>query len=189
MNMKIFILLTTLYTVGDNTTVVLTNMSSLAQKLFTWFDSNKMKGNHDKCHLLLSTQESSNIQTANFTTKSSKVKKLLGINLDNNLKFDIQVESICQNTFFKAQYNYCSAIWMFHSRTLNNKISRLYERCLRIIYNDKLLNYEKHLDKDNYVSIHHNNMHAPAIEMYKVVIGMSREIINEDFKQTIPIII
>ena len=78
---------------------------------------------------------------------------------------------------------------MFHSRTLNKKINRLYERYLRIIYNDKLLNYEKYLDKDNYVSIHHNNMHAPAIEMYKVVIGMSREIINEGFKQTIPIII
>ena len=101
MNMKIFILLTTLYTVGDNTTVVLTNMSSLAQKLFTWFDSNKMKANHDKCHLLLSTQESSNIQTANFTTKSSKAKKLLGINLDNNLNLIFKLRVFARIHFLK----------------------------------------------------------------------------------------
>ena len=55
-----------------------------------------MKVNHDKCHLLLSAQESSNIQIASFTTKSSNVKKLLGISLYNNLKFDVYVESIRQ---------------------------------------------------------------------------------------------
>ena len=36
------------------------------------------------------TQESSNVQIANFTVK------LQGINFDKNLKFDIHVESICQ---------------------------------------------------------------------------------------------
>ena len=51
---------------------------------------------------------------------------------------------ILMNAFF----NYCPAIWMFHSRTLNNKINRLHERCLRIIYNDKLSNFEELLHKD-----------------------------------------
>ena len=55
-----------------------------------------MKANHDKCHLFLRTEESSNIQIANFTIKSSKAKKIQGINLDNNPKFDIHVESIYQ---------------------------------------------------------------------------------------------
>ena len=153
------------------------------------------------------TQESSNIQIANFTIKSSKAKKLLVINRDKNLKFDIHVESICQNAnrklnavarianymelpkrrifmtaFFKSQFHCCPAIWMFHSRTLNNKINRLHERCLRIIYNDKLSNFEELLHKDNFVSIRHNNINALAIEMYKVVNGMSPEIMNEVFK-------
>ena len=54
-----------------------------------------MKGNHDACHLPLSSQKSSNIQIENFTIKSSKTKtkKLRGINFD--LKFDIHVENIC----------------------------------------------------------------------------------------------
>ena len=41
-----------------------------------------MKANHDKCHLFLRTEESSNIQIANFTIKSSKAKKIQGINLN-----------------------------------------------------------------------------------------------------------
>ena len=82
--------------VDDNTTEALTNLSILAQRLLTWFDNNKMKANHDKCHLLLSTQECFNIQIANFTIKSFKAKILLGINLDKNVKFDIHIDSICQ---------------------------------------------------------------------------------------------
>ena len=71
---------------------------------------------------------------------------------------------------------------MFRSRNLNNKINRLFERCLRITYNDKLSNFEELLHKDNSVSIHHNNRPALATEMYKVVNGTSPEIMNEVFK-------
>ena len=80
MNIKIIILLTVQMTpplTGVNTTEVLTNLSSLAQKLFTWFANNKMKANHDKFHLLLSSQESFNIEIANFTIKYSKAKNFL----------------------------------------------------------------------------------------------------------------
>ena len=87
-----------------------------------------MKANLDKCHLLLSTQESFNTQIANFTIKSSKVRKLLGITLDKNIKFDLHVESICQKANRKPNVlatiaSYCPAIWMFHSRPLNSKIN------------------------------------------------------------------
>ena len=41
------------------------------------------------------------------------------------------------NAFFKAQFNYCPVVWMFHSRSLINKINRLHERCLHINYIDK----------------------------------------------------
>ena len=89
---------------------------------------------------------------------------------------------ILMNAFFKAQFNYCPIIWMFHSRCLNNKINRLHERCLRMIYNDKISNFEELLNKDNSVSIHHSNIHALAIEMYKVANDMSPDIMNEVFK-------
>ena len=86
------------------------------------------------------------------------------------------------NIFFKSQFNYCPAIWMFYSRTLNDKINRLHKCCLRIIYHDKLSNFEELLHNDNSISIYHNNIHALAIEVYKFVNGTSPEIMNEVFK-------
>ena len=67
---------------------------------------------------------------------------------------------ILMNAFLKAQFNYWPIIWMFHSRSLNNKINRFHERCFRMIYNDKISNFEELLNKVNSVSIHHNNIHV-----------------------------
>ena len=44
---------------------------------------------------------------------------------------------ILMNAFFKPQFNYCPAVWMFHNRLLNNKSNRLHEQILRMIFNDK----------------------------------------------------
>ena len=54
---------------------------------------------------------------------------------------------------------------MFHSRSLNNKIIRLHERLLRIIYNDKHSNFEELFNKDNSASIHCKDIHPFAVEM------------------------
>ena len=51
-----------------------------------------------------------------------------------------------------------------------------------MIYNDKFSNFEELLNKGNSVSIHHNNIHVLAIEMYKFTNDMSRDIKNEVFK-------
>ena len=86
------------------------------------------------------------------------------------------------NAFLKAQFNYCPVTWMFHSRPLSNsRNTRLCERCLRIIYNDKHSNCEKKLSKDNFVSIHLNNILAVTIKMYKVGNGISSEVMSEFF--------
>ena len=131
----------------------------------------------------------------------------MGIVVDNKLKFDKHVENICQkvskrlntlarvtnymelpkrhilmNAFCKSQFSYCPAVWIFHNRSLNNKINRLHERCLRIIYNDKHSNFEELLVKDNSVFMHHNNIHTLAIEMYKAANGISPKIMNDIFK-------
>ena len=136
-------------------------------------------------------------------------KKLLGVTFDNKLKFEKHINTICQkanrklnalaritpymeltkrrilmNAFFDSQFNYCPLIWMFHSRNLNNKINRLHERCLRVIYNDKTSSFEQLLENDNSVSIHHRNIQTLAIEMYKVTNGLSPEIISEIFQIT-----
>ena len=68
---------------------------------------------------------------------------------------------------------------MFDSRCLNNKINRIHEWCLRIIYNDKLSTFEELLNKDNSISIHQDNIHKVLCE---VANGMSPEIMSEALK-------
>ena len=55
--------------------------------------------NHEKFHLLLSSQGSTCIQIEYFTIKYCKTKTLVGININNKLKFDIHVGNIGQKTY------------------------------------------------------------------------------------------
>ena len=83
------------------------------------------------------------------------------------------------NAFFNSQFNYCSLIWICHSRIINKKISRLHERC----YGDKQSSFEELLEKDSSVSIHKRNFQILATEMYKVSKSMSPPQITELFAQ------
>ena len=82
------------------------------------------------------------------------------------------------NVFFKSQFSYCSLSWMFHSATLNNKINRLHERCLRIIYNDNTASFTDVLEKGNLVSVYHRNIEVLAVELYKFVNDLSPKLVN-----------
>ena len=70
---------------------------------------------------------------------------------------------------------------MFHSRVLNNKINRIYERALRMTFNDKPSSCSELLNKNSSVAIHHRNTIALAIETYKVMQGLSPPLLNEVF--------
>ena len=94
---------------------------------------------------------------------------------------DFDKERLAVNVFFMNQFNYCPLIWLCHNRTHKNKINRLHERCLRLIYSDKRSSFEDLLEKDNSVSIHHKNLQALAIEMFKLHTKTSPEIMQEVF--------
>ena len=83
--------------------------------------------------------------------------------------------------FVESQFSYCSLIWMFHSRRLNNKVDSIHEDALRITFNDKSSTFQELLDKDNSVTIHRRNIRALATEIYKVLQGYSPAILNEVF--------
>ena len=72
---------------------------------------------------------------------------------------------------------------MCHSRVNNNKINRLHERCLRIVYNDKQSSFNELLEKGGSVSIHMKNMKILAIEMYKLINNLSPPAMNMVFKK------
>ena len=126
--------------------------------LIKWFNDNYFKMNLDKCQLLITNHEEDVSATIEGEIiKCKKSIKLLGINIDNKLCFNEHISKICKKVslklhalsrishflsteklravmkaFIESQFEYCPLIWMFHSRTLNNKINRLHERALRL---------------------------------------------------------
>ena len=76
--------------------------------------------------------------------------------------------------FFNSQFGYCPFVWMFYSRSLKNRINHLHERCLRIVYSDNESSFEGLLRKDNTISFHQKNLQLVAIELYKMIKGLSK---------------
>ena len=84
------------------------------------------------------------------------------------------------NSFVKSQFSYCPLIMMLHSRKSNKKINDLHHRILRLVYQDTNSSFEQLLD--NSVSIHHQNIHCLAIEMYKTIKGLGPSFMADIFQ-------
>ena len=85
---------------------------------------------------------------------------------------------ITMRSFILSQFGYCPLVWMFHSRKLNNRINRIHERGLRIVYKDLRSSFTELLKKDESFTIHERNIQTLGIELYKVVNGYSPKIAN-----------
>ena len=122
----------------------------------------------------MSSKTLTDVSIGNASIKTITKETLLGISIDSELSFDKHVSSICSKAskmlhalgriasfmsfdkhrtlmkaFIESQFNYCPLIWMFHSRTMNNKINRIYQKALRLFYFDHvplLTNYLKKID-------------------------------------------
>ena len=102
---------------------------------------------------------------ANYNIASSNSEELLVVVIDSEVTFAKHIENLCQKlhalvrvanfmtlvmkTFVFSQFGYCPLVWMCHSRKWNNKLNRLQERTLCIVYNDKSSIFYQLLEKDN----------------------------------------
>ena len=192
------------YVTCDTIESMIASLEKIAKEIFKWFEDNEMQGNTDKCHVLLSTSQKLHVNIGTSQIENRKYEKLLGVNIDSKLSFEKHLNIICgkaraninalgrvaplmniekrgtiMNAFFNSQFSYCPLIWMFHSRLINNKINRLHERCLRIVYRDNQSTFEELLEKDNTVSVHQRNLQFLATELYKVLNGLSPDLMKE----------
>ena len=186
---------------------VIKEIESVAKILINWFVNNRFKANPDKFHLILSDPNKKLfMELGPLKIYNESSHKLLGINIDNKLSFDKHITELCNKAsqklhalariasymqerqkrqimkaFISAQFSYCPLVWMFHSKKLNHRINNIHERGLRIVYNDYVSSFDQLLTKDNSVTIHIRNIQTLAIELYKVVKGLSPSIMSEVF--------
>ena len=196
------------YRTANTLDEVIQSLEHDSMMLFQWFSDNQMKANISKCHLLVNKKNEVTIRIGDTEIKNSEYEKLLGIKVDAKLNFNEHLNDIISkasrkvnalsrvmpymnlskkkklvSSFFNSQFNYCPLIWMFHSRIINNKINRLHERCLRLLYGDKSSSFEKLLEQDKSATIHTRNLQILATEMFKVYRNISPPIFSEIFHQ------
>ena len=194
------------YAIESNIDHLLQALEQDTNILFNWFKNNEMKPNDDKCHLLIINGKDNKIKIGNEEISGSTSVKLLGVTIDEKLNFNEHVTNICKKAsqklhalariakyiepeklrlvmraFIDSQFNYCPLTWMFHSRTMNNKINRLHERALRVVYKNDMLTFEELLLLDKSFSIHHRNLQKLATEMFKIKNGISPILMQELF--------
>ena len=126
-----------------------------------WFENNYMKSNDDKCKLIITKENAPSVRIGNDNITCSNSVKLLGVTIDNKVNFKEHLTNICKKVsnklyalarvsnymsthklriimkaFIGSQFQYCPLVWMFHSMTINNRINKLHERVLRLLYKD-----------------------------------------------------
>ena len=154
---------TTPYVCGHNFSEVINFLESKITNVTKVTKVNKVTNQivSGKSHFWISPYKTKSIQIQNSCIKASSSEELLGIKIDSNLTFHDHIISLCSKankklsalsrvskymdinkrrilikSYFFSQFNYCPLVWMCHSRSLNNKINRIQERALRILYRD-----------------------------------------------------
>lgn len=199
---------TTLYAADMELATLMNRLENGIETCVKWFNYNYMKLNGDKCHLMIGGLKDNIFSTkieGNEIIESSH-ERLLGIEIDRELKFDIHLNDICKkagnklsalarqckilpfyrrklllNAYFNSIFEYGKLVWMFCSRKLNAKINHLHHRALRIVYRDYNSSFEDLLKVDGSCSIHHRNIKFLAIEIYKAINNLSPEFMSGIF--------
>ena len=76
--------------------------------------------------------------------------------------------------FIISKFSYSPLVWMFHSRNTENRVNKIHERALQLVYDDiPYLSFDELLIKDELVTIYQKNLQLLVTESFKVKNGVS----------------
>ena len=130
----------------------------------------------------------------NSTLSCEETVKLLVIEIDYQLNFDIHISSICRkasqqlnilkrlgryldrlskltifHTFILSNFNFCHLAWHFCTDKSSKKLEKVPERAFRFVYDDYTSSYINLLEKALVPSLQIRRIKTMALETYKIV--------------------
>ncbi len=179
-------------------------------KCIDWFNSNHMTANPSKFQSMIVGKNDNQIKefqiNNNFKINVSNEVTLLGIQIDQQLKFDSHIDNICKkaamqlnaikrlarfmgnkerqvivNSFILCHFNYCPLIWLFCSNSSQKKIEKVNERALRLALSDYASSYSNLLIKAESTTIHIHSIRLLALEIYKTLHNLNPAFMKDYF--------
>ena len=128
--------------------------------------------------------------------------KLLGIEIDDKLKFDKHVQTLCQkvnkktnafsrlnmyisreqalsicNVVILSNFNYCPLVWLFCNKGANKKIDRALKRALKIHHYVYDSSFQSLLARSKSFTIHVKHLQNLMTEIYMSLSNMNPSIV------------
>ena len=86
------------YCIGKTPDQVISQLEKSSKSIFEWFENSGMKGNPDKCHLLLSKNENFGANINENGNSNTRRQKLFGVVFDNQLNINHHIFENCKTT-------------------------------------------------------------------------------------------
>ena len=188
---------TTIYACSKSINTVILKLEYDLQKILDWLKENGMCTNPAKCQMIFLGFTSNSFLCLNIDgqkIKQSEHAKLLGVQIDNKLNFDMHLKEFCQKmnkklcafsrirpflnrekakmlltSFFMPNPLYCPLIWMFCSKSGNKEINRTNKHALRVLYEDYDSSFEQLLEEDGSITVDQRNLQNLMTEIYKTI--------------------
>ena len=167
-----------------------------------WFKSNFMKANAEKFQLMFLNRFENDIDITltlnNCQIESSNAINILGIEIDNKLNFNSQIDSLCSkagkqvnalkrmkylldkqckcviyNSFISSNFNYSPVTWMFSNKSNFEKLNKTNKRALTFVVGNDAMQYDDLCEQEKQLNIEKRCIKAAAIQMYKIKKQMS----------------
>ena len=192
--MFLFINKCTLYNYADDnslscaaTTVqeVISSLQFDGSRVIQWFTDNGMQANPSKFQFMIISPDDDCAQrlvlNGNTVLVSEKHVQGLGVIIDSKTS-DEPACKIIYNSFVASNFNYYPLVWHFCGATNSNKIEKIQERCLRIIYKDYESSYHRLLGMANITTLVISRLRILILEVFKSIRQLNPKCISDLFE-------
>jgi hypothetical protein len=163
-------------------------------KVDQWYKENRMQRNLSKYQAIVMGKPKANLEfrCENTTIPNCEEMELLGITMDNKLKFEKHVAKICRKVsqqtavlkrmrnilpfeirsniytcFIAPHFRYCSETWHFCNKITADKLEKVNERAIRFVFKDRYAPYEELLAKLGLSTLRHERIKKNICNVYR----------------------
>ncbi len=197
----------TLYAIDKSPRALESKINSLVNQAQMWFIENGMQSNPTKFQSIsFGNTPQCKVIVGDICIESVPFIKLLGVNIDSNLKFNVHIAYICQKagrnlnalkrisktlptsvklllykTYITCHFNFCPLVWHFCGESNTNKLERIQTRALRFVFDDYESDPTTLLQKAKIPSLEISRQRQMCIEVFKCIHDLSPKYMSDLF--------